>query len=184
MEEMLPVTLPVRASDVAGRRERSFELAPDAETRAAIAASLEIETLDSLLFRGVLRPLGRTDVLLEGRLQARAVQACVVTLAPVVTNVDQAITRRYIDGLEMPEGDEIEMPEDDTTEPLPEVIDLGAVALEALALALPDYPRAEGAGLGEVVFAPPGVAPLTGDALKPFAGLAALKGLIEDKDKP
>jgi hypothetical protein len=34
------------------------------------------------------------------------------------------------------------MPEDDTTEALPERLDLSAVMAEALALALPDYPRA------------------------------------------
>ncbi len=47
-----------------------------------------------------------------------------------------------------PTDDEAEMPEDDTAEPLPEVIDPGAVMFEALALALPDYPRAPKAETG------------------------------------
>lgn len=67
------------------------------------------------------------------------------------------------------------MPEDDSVEPLPDVIDVGVVATEALALALPLYPRAEGAELGEAVFTAPGEAPLRDGDLKPFAGLAALK---------
>ena len=66
------------------------------------------------------------------------------------------------------------MPEDDSEEPLPEVIDAGAVMIEALVLALPDYPRSSGAALGEAVHAPPGVAPLRDADLRPFAGLAGL----------
>ena len=53
----------------------------------------------------------------------------------------------------MPDGDEVEMPEDDTVEPMPEVIDLAEVAAEALALALPLYPRAPGADFGQAVHA-------------------------------
>lgn len=165
----------VRAADVVARRERSFDLRPDAATRAAMAQALGIEALEALRFKGTLRPAGRTDVTLEAWLSARAVQACVVTLAPVTTVVDATVRRRYVADPEIPEGDEVPMPEDDSEEPLPELIDLLAVASEALALELPDYPRAEGAGLGEVHFGPPGTAPVEDDIPRPFAALAALK---------
>jgi uncharacterized metal-binding protein YceD (DUF177 family) len=66
------------------------------------------------------------------------------------------------------------MPEDDSTEPLPEIIDLTEVLREALALALPLYPRAPGAELGEAVFAAPGAAPIRDADLRPFAALASL----------
>jgi hypothetical protein len=46
---------------------------------------------------------------------------------------------------------------------------------EALALALPDYPRAPDAELEAGQFAAPGVAPMTDDEAKPLAGLAALR---------
>ena len=60
-------------------------------------------------------------------------------------------------------------------EPMPEVIDLAEVAAEALALALPLYPRAPGAELGEPWCLPPdGVTPLTDADLKPFAALPRL----------
>lgn len=71
------------------------------------------------------------------------------------------------------------MPEDDTLEPIPEVIDLRALAAEELALALPDWPRAPGAELGEAVFAAPDAAPLRDADLRPFAGLQALKDKLE-----
>jgi uncharacterized metal-binding protein YceD (DUF177 family) len=50
--------------------------------------------------------------------------------------------RRYLADWQEPAAEEAEMPEDDTTEALPDRLDLSAVMAEALALALPDYPRA------------------------------------------
>ena len=51
------------------------------------------------------------------------------------------------------------MPEDDTLEPLAEVIDLDAVLTEALALALPIAPRRADAGPGRAAAAPDDAAP-------------------------
>ena len=67
------------------------------------------------------------------------------------------------------------MPEDDTAEPLGDIIDLQGVMIEELALALPAWPRSEGAGIGSVTVTEPGQTPLTEEAMKPFAGLAALR---------
>lgn len=162
----------------AGRKPLHFDLSPDAAERAAIAADLGLLDLPFLRFMGVLRPEGRTDLVLEAELSARAVQPCSVTLAPVPAQVDEPVRRRFVADWAEPAGDELEMPEDDSAEPMPEVIDLLAVAAEALALALPLYPRAEGVDLGEAVFGPPGVEPLRDEALKPFAGLAGLKAKL------
>ena len=164
----------LRSTTLSHRKPTRFRLAPDAETRAGIAASLDLIDLTDLHFEGEIAPAGRIDFLLSARLQARAVQACVVSLAPVPARIDEQITRRYVASLDLPEGDEVEMPEDDSVDPLPEVIDLIEVLREALALALPPYPRAPGATLGEAVFAAPGAAPMRDDDLRPFAGLAGL----------
>ncbi|MEO1613255.1 MAG: DUF177 domain-containing protein, partial [Pseudomonadota bacterium] len=71
---------------------------------------------------------------------------------------------------------------DDPPEPLGDGVDIGAVALEALALGVDPYPRAENAAFAPVAAAPPGAAPLEGDAPKPFAALAALKKSMESGD--
>lgn len=158
----------------------SFSLLPDAAARQAAAGSLGIEAVRKLRFEGVLEPAGGDDWRLEAALGATVVQPCVVTLAPVTTRIDTRVTRLYLADYAEPEGEEVEMPEDDTVEPLPDRLDLSAVMLEALALALPDYPRAEGAELGEANFAGPGVTPMTDDEAKPLAGLAALRDRMRD----
>jgi uncharacterized metal-binding protein YceD (DUF177 family) len=89
--------------------------------------------------------------------------------------------RRYLADWVEPEAEESEVPEDDSVEPLTEVIDAGAVLAEALALALPPYPRAPGAEFGELTAAAPGAEPLTDEKLRPFAGLAEL--MKKDRDR-
>lgn len=166
----------LRTGGLSTRKPTHFTFAPDADARAAIAKALDIPGVNSLNFAGAITPSGRDELTLTGTLTAAVVQACVVTLAPVAARITEVVRRRYVADLPMPEGDEVEMPEDDTTDPMPEVIDLAEVATEALALALPLYPRAPGATLGTAVFADGGVAPLTEPDLKPFAGLAEKLG--------
>ena len=69
-----------------------------------------------------------------------------------------------------------------TLEEVREVAEMRA-ALEALALALPAYPRANGAALGEAVFAAQGVAPLRDEDLRPFSGLASLAERLKSGQK-
>lgn len=170
-----PLHHPLRSATLSSRKPTRFDLRPDAATRASMATALGLLDLPTFRFRGEIRPAGRSDFLLEGELTAAIVQPCSVSLAPVPANIAEPVRRLYLADWQEPEGDEVEMPEDDSQEPLPEVIDLGAVAMEALELALPLYPRAPGIALGEAVFAPPGAAPLRDDDVKPFASLAALR---------
>lgn len=174
-----PFSHPLRSATLSTRKPTRFDLRPDQGTRRAMAEQLGLLDLPAFRFTGEIRPEGRHDFLLEGNLTAEAVQPCAVTLAPVLSRIAEAVRRRYLADWQEPEGDEVEMPEDDTQEALPEVIDLAFVAMEALELALPLYPRAEGAELGEAVFAAPGTAPLRDDDLRPFAGLAALKARLD-----
>jgi uncharacterized metal-binding protein YceD (DUF177 family) len=171
-----------RTGGLSPRKPTRFDHEAGAEERRALAADLGLLSLRSLRLTGEITPAGRDEMVLSARLVVDADQACVVTLAPVRARIDEPVRRRFVADLQMPDGDEIEMPEDDTLEPMPEVIDLAEVAAEALALALPLYPRAPGAELGTLVHAPDGVAPLTDADLKPFAGLAALARQSPPKD--
>ena len=121
---------------------KTFALTPDADALREIADDLELRALRKLRFTGKIMPEGKSDWRLEGQLGATVTQACSVSLADVVTRIDTDVLRRYIADFTAPEAEEAEMPEDDSIEPLPAKIDLYAVMTEALALALPDYPRA------------------------------------------
>lgn len=154
------------------RSERTFDIQPDAEARAALAGEIGVDALRKLRFGGRLRPEGSRDWHLEATLGATLVQPCGVTAAPVVTRIDERIERRYLAEMTEPApGTETEMPEDTDREPLPAVLDLWAVMIEAMVLAVPPFPRAEGAEMGEAVFAAPGVAPMRDEDARPFAGL-------------
>lgn len=169
----------LRTAALSGRKPTRFRYAPDQTARAALARVLGLLDLPALTLTGEIRPVGKGDFRLEARLNARAVQPCSITLAPVPAVVDEDILRVYLADYAAPEAEEAEIPADDDSEPLPETIDLTDLAGEALMLALPLYPRAPGAGLGAMVFAPPGAEPLTDAALKPFAGLSGLAGALK-----
>ena len=173
---------PYRVADLAQRKPSRFDIRPDAAARGQIAEALGLISLDELGFKGELRPHGRKDWIMEARMTARVTQACVVTLAPVTSDLSEDVQRRYLNEMPEPEGDEVEMPEDDSTEALTDTIDVGVAMIEALTLALPLYPRAEGVELGAAQFGEPGTEPISDESLRPFSGLADLmrKGKSEE----
>ncbi|MBE3637143.1 YceD family protein [Mangrovicoccus algicola] len=163
------------------REGAAFSLQPSPEVQEALRADLGLDGLRKLRFEGRLLPEGKRDWRLEAHLGATVIQPCTVTLAPVTTRLEEDLSRRYLADWQDPEtGAETEMPEDDTAGPLPRQLDLAEVMHEALALALPLYPRAEGAGFADTAVTEPGKAPMTDEEAKPFAGLAALRGKLAD----
>lgn len=158
-----------RASDT------EFLVEPDANARKKIAEDLSLRGLRKLRLTGTLQAVGKYDWHLEARLGATAIQDCVVTLDPVTTRIDTDFTRSYVVDMPEPTVEDFEIPDDDTVEPLPQTLNLLDLMSEALALALPDYPRADGVALGTAIFAGPGVQPMSDEDAKPLAGLAALR---------
>lgn len=165
------------------RKETAFDLTPSAEDRQQLADSLDLSALRKLSFSGTVAPEGQRDLRLTATLGATVVQPCVVTGEPVTTRIDVPVIRHYIaDMPPVPEGDEVEMPEDDTIEELPDVIDFYAVMAEALSLAVPDFPRAPGLAPVDVSVTEPGKAPMSDDDAKPFAGLRDLRDKLAGED--
>lgn len=159
-----------------GAEDVRFRYQPDENALGTLKSTLELSALRKVRLEGVVTPIGDKDWSLEASLGATVVQPCVVTLDPVTTRIDQNITRRYVANLDPdPEGGETEMPEDDSVEPIPEVLDLAALLAEALAIALPDFPRADGAALETTVFTEPGKAPMQDEDTRPFAALKQLR---------
>ncbi|MRU13965.1 DUF177 domain-containing protein [Roseovarius sp. A21] len=184
MPENTSETTVLRVSDLSQSKPHRFSLRPDRPAMEAIASQLSLTGLRKLSFSGELRPDRGRDWRLEGTLGATVTQPCVVSLEPVTTRLDVQVTRRFLDEMphETASAEEIEMAEDETIDPLGSRIDLEAVMIEALALALPDYPRKEDNAPVEAEFTPPGARPIEEERQKPFAGLADLKKKLESDD--
>ncbi|MEL6519790.1 MAG: DUF177 domain-containing protein [Pseudomonadota bacterium] len=157
----------------------SFQLKLMPNERADIIDALKLSDLRKTSFTGQLEPSGKRDWHLKATLGATVVQPCSATLAPVTTRIDGPVERLYLADYTEPDEAELEMPEDDRQEPLPDSLNLLDLLIEALALAIPDYPRAPDAAPTDSTFAAPGVAPLEDADIKPFAGLAELKKRME-----
>jgi uncharacterized metal-binding protein YceD (DUF177 family) len=154
-------------------RDFAFDVAPSEDEAAALARLMGARAVRKMRFRGRLTAVAG-GWRLDAWLGATVVQTCVVSLDPVTTRIDQAVRRSWLPEA-APRTEVIVDPEDDDEiEPLGERIDLGLVATEALALALPPYPRKPGASLG-----PTAMAGRADEPERPFAGLAALRGKLD-----
>lgn len=181
MSQTPPSAAALRVSGLSQNTPTPFALSPGAETLAELAATLDLSSLRKLRFEGQIAAHGARDWVLTGQLGATVTQPCAVTLVPVTTRIDVPVRRLYLRDYEEIDAPEAEMPEDDEVERLAAWIDPEAVMVEALSLEIPDFPRAEGAALGQMVLTEPGVAPLTDEAARPFAGLADLKSRLDDE---
>ncbi len=171
-------THPFKVAKLPEGAATTFDLTPTEAEAEGIARTLDATSVKKVRFVGEIALQG-SDWVLVGELGATVTQPCVVTLEPVRTRVDVSVRRRYTNAIPEATASESEIPEDEELEPLTATIDPARVAIEALALELPDYPRAEGVSLDDAVYGPPGVDPLRDEDVKPFAGLAALKEKLE-----
>jgi len=153
----------------------AFDISPDPEEAPALARLLGARSVRKLRLAGELVRLAGGGWQLDATLGATVVQSCVVTLDPVTTRIDQPVRRLWLpETAGLPAELVVDPEEDDEIEPLGDRIDLGRVAVEALALALPAYPRKPGAALAAAADDPAEAE----DAPKPFAALEALRGKV------
>jgi hypothetical protein len=149
----------------------------DADARAELARLAEALSVEAMRAELEVKPWGRDGWSVAGRVVADLTQACVVTLEPVATRVDETVElklvppeamARYEEKLDEEGGIDVD-PALDLPEPIEDgVIDIGAIVLEHFLVGVEPYPRkpgaefdAEAAGVGE------------GRAeLSPFAALA------------
>lgn len=126
-------------------REERIAIEASAEERAAIAEELDLLSLDSLTADITLRPWRQEGVRVEGRVRGSLSQACVVTLEPVATTVDEEINLRLHPDAVESGPIEVDVDATDPPELLEEdVVDVGAIVLEHFVLGIEPYPRAAG----------------------------------------
>jgi uncharacterized metal-binding protein YceD (DUF177 family) len=174
----------LKVSKLTGSSNYAFDETPSEDETDAMSALFDVVSIRKMRFKGKIVPFDEKGWLLQGILGATISQNCVITLERVRTRIDIDIRRVFVP-LPEPTADEITLDasSDDEVEPLGKEIELGLVAMEALALAIPEYPRIEGAELPDGDFSPTSTADITDEAPKAFAGLAALKEKLLNPDE-
>jgi uncharacterized metal-binding protein YceD (DUF177 family) len=163
----------------------ALEVAASDSERASLAKRFGFLGLPAFSARVTVdrRPGGQ--IVVEGRLRGRIVQACILTLDPVTQELDETFRIVFKQDLaeeKDPEsGEAMLSAQADAPEPLQgNVLDVGEIIAEQLSLAADPYPRRPGVKLEDVLPKPRrgGRPPRDEQKRHPFAGLAALR------DKP
>ncbi|WP_142846920.1 DUF177 domain-containing protein [Telmatospirillum sp. J64-1] len=151
------------------------ELEANEEERAALARRFDLLSLDSLTATISLKPMGGSSLLrLRGTFRAEVVQACVVTLEPVPSTIEDEFEMTFAPEQQEERGDiEVFVDAEDPPDPIVNgKIDIGEAVAEHLSLALDPFPRAPGAEFPET-------AEQAGEEVEekrnPFAALEALR---------
>jgi uncharacterized metal-binding protein YceD (DUF177 family) len=164
-----PWSVPIAVAEVpeTGRR---LDLVADAPTRAAIAKFADLPQVPRLVAAFELTRHARDGLRVVGRVSAIVEQICVVTLEPMLSEVEEDVDLVFMPARA---AGNVERADEQALDEPPETlrdgtVDLGAVATEFLVLGIDPYPRKPGS-----VFK----APKAGEASsgRPFAKLAALK---------
>lgn len=164
-----------------GERPVVVEVTPGPDDIQRMIETYSLVDLRDVSARFELRRWRKVGVAVEGRLVAHAVQACVVTLAPVDQQIDESFSMRFDpDAAELSGSDDGEIEVDAFAEDPPDQleggrVDLGAILCEQFALALDPFPRAPGAELPEDYREDGQDAPEDGKKPSPFAILDKLR---------
>jgi len=159
-------------------------VASDGE-RAALAKRFGFLALPAFSARVTVDRRIGGQIMVEGRLRGKVVQACVLTLDPVTQELDDAFRlvfkKDLADERDPESGEAVLSAHADSPEPLSgNLLDVGELVAEQLSLAADPYPRRPGAKLEDVLPRPRGGGRKGASEQRrhPFAGLAALR------DKP
>ena len=135
---------PFRLLELIDDPEHNAEISATEAEREALAARYSVLSLDKLDAQLTVRRDAAGDIVVEGSLQAKLTQECVVTLEPVHDQVSTSFDQRFTLYPSAPTGD-FEMGPDDVEPPEPIIgdsVDLGEVVAQHLSLAINPYPRA------------------------------------------
>lgn len=153
---------------------RSVKVSTDAQKRAELAQILKVDAVEAFDANLTVTPL-RGGIRALGHLSARVVQSSVVSFEPVYQDIEEAIDRVYLpqdtEKVATP-GSEVfvDLEDDDFPDHIdgPEV-DLSALLLETIGLAIDPYPRRPGESVESLGLN------ADGEASGPFAALTKLK---------
>jgi uncharacterized metal-binding protein YceD (DUF177 family) len=174
-ESELPWSVPVKLGDISETGRRVTVVA-DADTRAALAGALGVDSVQQASATFDLSHWGRDGLHVAGRVTATVGQSCVVTLEPVVNEINEDVDVDFAPEpapTARPKSEEEAPSSIEGPDPLVgDSIDVGALATEYLILGVDPHPRKPG-----IAFDAPQVEEKAAEEPEgsPFAALAALK---------
>ncbi len=154
-----PFSYPVKVGHISANPV-SVQLEADERERRALAKVWNVEAVDELRAELQINRWKKDGIRVRGRVQAKIVQSCVVSLEPVASDIDEPVDQIFV-----PEGSKLarimtdesgEMVLDPDGPDVPETftgdtIDAGAVVTEFAALAIDPYPRKAGLAFSDHV---------------------------------
>ena len=147
--EPVEFSRPLAVDRIAGNPSQ-VEIEADAAERAALAERFDLLSLDRFTARFTVRRLRKDLIRVKGRIAAGLVQACVVSLEPVRSRIEEPFDLVYAPESAVEEVGFGADTETEWPEPLPEgPLDIGEAVAQQLSLALDPYPRAPGAVIPE-----------------------------------
>lgn len=171
--------------DRMGRSGAALDIVASESECAALAKRFGFLDLSGFAARVTVDLQVGGQVVVEGRLRGKIVQACVLSLEPVTQILDDAFRivfrKDLAEELDPESGEAVLNAQADAPEPLAgNMLDVGEIVAEQLALVADPYPRRAGVKLEDVLPKPRGGPRRGGPGQQrhPFAGLAALR------DKP
>jgi len=178
-EAELPISHPIDVTGIPNEGTH-VRIEADEEEMAGLAKLCGLQKVLSVSALLHVKPWRKAGILVDGTVDGRVVQTCVVTLDPVEQDVSEAVLLRYTPsaakGRETSKTEiEIDPQEEDPPETFDGMhLDLGPIVCEAFALGLDPYPRRDG-----IEYDPPAEeavkSAVTGEN-SPFAALSKLKG--------
>jgi len=166
-----PWSASIRLEEV-GETGRHVELEASEAVRAALAKPAGVDAIERVVARFDLTRRGRDRLHVKGEVSGTVRQTCVVTLDPVVNEINEAVDITFAPPRESIEAADVDIeavPSGDDVEPLiGNAVDLALVASEFFILGIDPYPRKPGASFDAPKSA-------SDPESHPFARLAALQ---------
>ncbi|GAA3077362.1 DUF177 domain-containing protein [Rhizobium viscosum] len=148
----IPFSYPVKVGHISANPVE-VRMSADKDELKALAESWNVVSVDNLHADLQINRWKRDGIRVKGRVQAKIVQSCIITLEPVESEIDESFEQIFVPEnsklARHPANDTGEMVLDPDGPDLPEVfagdtIDAGEVVAEFAALAIDPYPRKEG----------------------------------------
>ena len=171
-----PIQLIISLFELKRARKINFYHNCSAEELSELALMLQVEKIKFFSFKGQITLTNKTTAMLRGSFSTRLIQSCVISLSPVRTKIEKAVTLNYeISKFNKRQKSVSVSPNFDEPEQIYEEVNIGDVMLEALSLEIPLYPKKEGINFTGITITDTGIKPLELTRNNPFVSLKGLK---------